>query len=254
MRRSTARLPDDDDAADAGPRDAAAASERTCIVTRTKGSPDDMIRFVVGPDDHVVPDIRRKLPGRGVWVTAEVAHVTTAVARQLFSRGFRRKVQAAADLPALVDALLVRDCVQALAMANKAGAVAAGFGKVDGAVNAGPLAALLHAREAGADGVRKLGQALRRVGGGASTTPQMKLFSSAELDLALGGTNVIHAALAVGPASTAFLKRCRRLSSYRPAAPLALNSDLPGPPDAASEQTAAAGLSLNGLGPGTQNE
>ena len=201
-----------------------------------------------------MPDIRRKLPGRGVWITAAAAHVATAVARDLFSRGFRRKVQAASDLADTVGRLLASDCLHSLAMANKAGAVAAGFGKVDGAVGGGNVTALLHATEAGGDGVRKLGQALRRVGGGTSTTPQMKLFSTAELDLALGGTNVIHAALAAGPASTAFLKRCRKLSSYRPTTEPLLHADLSGPPDAAPEQTAAAGHPSNGLGPGTQTE
>ena len=78
--------------------------ERTCIVTRRKGSPDAMIRFVVGPDGGVVPDVRGRLPGRGVWVTASEPLVAAAVKRHAFDRGFKAKVQVDPALPRRVDA------------------------------------------------------------------------------------------------------------------------------------------------------
>lgn len=189
--------------------------ERTCVVTRRKGPPATMIRFVVGPDGTVVPDIRAKLPGRGVWVDARADVVATAVRKGAFARGFKAKVAVPATLAGDVDAMLERDALQSLAMANKAGAVTTGFAKVEGAL-AGRLAALLHATDAGADGVRKLEAIRRGVEGRAPAT--LKLFSSQQLDLALGRTNVIHAALAAGTASEAFLTRCRRLTTYRQAA------------------------------------
>ncbi|WP_036258884.1 RNA-binding protein [Methylocapsa aurea] len=201
--------------------DAEAGPERTCIVTRTKGAPEDMIRFVVGPGAVVVPDIRRKLPGRGVWVTASADRVNEAVKRQAFARGFKTKVTASAALAAETEALLAQDCLQALSIANKAGQVVTGFGKVEETIAAGAVAGLVHASGCGADGVRKLGQSLRRRFGSESARPRIELFESGQLDLALGRANVIHAALIAGPASEAFLGRCRRLALYRSAPPVA---------------------------------
>ena len=203
--------PDQDDTEEKGP-------ERTCIVTRAKAAPEAMIRFVVGPDATVVADIRRKLPGRGVWVTASEALVAEAVRKQAFSRGFKTKVKAEPTLGADVGDLLTRDALQSLAMANKAGAVITGFAKVESAIGAGKVAAVLHASEAGEDGVRKLEGAVRRAAASGNPPLSIKLFGAAQLELALGGTNVIHAALAVGPAGHAFLTRCRRLVMYRSAA------------------------------------
>ncbi len=199
----------------AEPTDAETGPERTCIVTRTKGSPREMIRFVVGPGAVVVPDIRAKLPGRGVWVTASADRVAEAVKRQAFARGFKAKVTASATLAAEIEALLTQDCLQALSIANKAGQVVAGFGKVEEAIGGGAIAGLIHASDSGADGVRKLGQSLRRRFGDAGATPRVELFRSDQLDLALGRANVIHAALLLGSASEAFIGRCRRLAMYR---------------------------------------
>ncbi|VFU09490.1 RNA-binding protein [Methylocella tundrae] len=204
--------------AEVEPSDSETGPERTCIVTRTKGPPGDMIRFVVGPGDVVVPDIRQKLPGRGVWVTASELRVAEAVKRQAFARGFKKKVLASEDLPAEIEALLTRDCLQALSIANKAGQIVAGFGKVEEAITGGSIAGLVHAADGGADGARKLGQSLRRRFGEGAVRPRIALFRSDQLDLALGRANVIHAALLSGSASEAFLARCRRLEMYRPAA------------------------------------
>jgi len=189
--------------------------ERTCIVTRTKGSPETMIRFVLGPDLAVVPDIRQKLPGRGVWVTARADKVAEAVKRQAFARGFKTKAVASANLPDELDALLRQDCLQFLSLVNKAGLAITGFAKVEAAIEAGQIAGILHAADAGADGIRKVGQALRRRFGEDQHRPQIKLFTGEQLDLALGRTNVIHAALLTGAASAALVTRCRRLMDYR---------------------------------------
>ena len=188
--------------------------QRMCIVTRERHAPEALIRFVLGPDGIVVPDIRAKLPGRGVWVTARAKLVEEAVRRQAFSRGLKATAKADKTLPAEVDALLERDCLQSLSLANKAGAVVAGFTRVETEINGGRVAVLLHAKDAGADGTRKLAQALRRRFGN-EEPPQINLFASSQLDLALGRSNVIHAALKAEPASKAFLARCRRLAAYR---------------------------------------
>ncbi len=210
----------------AEPDEAEAGPERTCIVTRTKGAPEDMIRFVLGPGEAVTPDIRRKLPGRGVWITAKAALVAEAVRKHAFARGFKKKVVASENLAAEVEALLTTDCLQALSIANKAGAVTAGFGKVEEAIAGGVVAGLVHASDGGADGARKLGQSLRRRFGDSEARPRIGLFRSDQLDLALGRANVIHAALLSGAASEAFLARCRRLAMYRAPAQDAVGPDL----------------------------
>ena len=209
----------------ATPKDDEDGPERTCIVTRQKADPDTMIRFVVGPDVTVVPDIRRKLPGRGVWVTANAGVVAQAVKKSSFARGFKTKVTVSPTLAEETEELLVRDCLQALSMANKAGIVVAGFAKVESAIAAGKVGAILHATDAGDDGIRKIDGAIRRQYGEAIRPVSLKLFASLQLDLALGRTNVIHAALAAGPASKAFLTRCRRLRIYRSEVSLEVSAD-----------------------------
>lgn len=215
------------DLAKAAASESEASPERTCIVTRAKGSPQDMIRFVIGPGATVVPDIRRKLPGRGVWVTARADRVAEAVKRQAFARGFKTKVVASEALASEIEALLTQDCLQALSLANKAGQVITGFAKVEEAIASGAMAGLVHAADCGADGVRKLGQSLRRRFGDDRAIPRIDLFQSSQLDLALGRANVIHAALIEGAASEGFLERCRKLALYRSGSPQAAPPNRP---------------------------
>jgi hypothetical protein len=190
--------------------------ERTCIVSRAAGAPDELIRFVVGPDNRVVADLRHKLPGRGAWVTARADMVADAVRRRLFSRAFKREVTASSDLPGEIEAALRQDLKQALSLAKKAGAVVAGFTKVEAALRDGDIAALIHATEAAEDGRRKLAAALRkRIGDAISAIPVVAEFTGEELDLALGRSHVIHAALVAGAGSDGFLARWRRLRIYR---------------------------------------
>jgi uncharacterized protein len=194
----------------------AAGSERTCIVTGTKDVPEAMLRFALDPDGSVVPDIRRELPGRGVWTRLSFEAVSRAAAKQAFSRAFRAKAAAPASLAETVDALLERDALQALSIANKAGLVVAGAFKVDSAIEAGGVAALIQASDGAADGAAKRDHALRaKLGRGADDVARVDILSSRQLDLALGRANVIHAALKHGAASSAFLARADRLRRYR---------------------------------------
>jgi predicted RNA-binding protein YlxR (DUF448 family) len=196
--------------------DEAEGSIRTCIVTRAKLPPEELMRFVLGPGDVVTPDLRRKLPGRGVWVQATALAVAEAVKRKAFARGFKAPAIASPALADEVDVLLARDALQSLAMANKAGMVASGAFKVEGDIARNLPAAIVEASDGSPDGARKIFAALlRRWGDEAKETPRVELFASSQLDLALGRTNVIHAALRKGAASDAFLARCRRLARYR---------------------------------------
>jgi predicted RNA-binding protein YlxR (DUF448 family) len=203
---------------DNGPRTDKSATMRMCAVSREVRPIGELIRFVVSPQGEVIPDLKRKLPGRGLWVSASRRTVAEAVRRNQFSRGFKREVRAAPTLPADTEALLVRSAAEALAMAAKAGQVVSGFSKVEGVLQQGGAKALIHASDGAADGIRKLDAILRQRDGNSGDSLEMPIVSvltSAELDLALGRSNVIHAALLAGPASKTFLSRCQILVRYR---------------------------------------
>jgi predicted RNA-binding protein YlxR (DUF448 family) len=197
---------------DAGPRKLA-GRERLCAVTRTVKPVDDLIRFVIGPQG-VVPDVKRKLPGRGLWVTADREILADAVTRKVFARGFKRDVRVDPALVELTEQLLTSSVLDALAIAGKSGLVAAGFSKAEAALTRDQVAALLHAAEARSDGVAKLSGTLRRRAD-AEQVLVITQFTSDQLSLALGRPNVVHAALLAGPATSTFLTRFARLGRFR---------------------------------------
>jgi uncharacterized protein len=201
---------------DGGPRDR--HRERLCVATREVRPVTDLIRFVVGPNGEAVPDLKEKLPGRGVWVTATKPALDQAIRRKAFSRGFKREVRLPSDLLSRTEWLLEKAALDALSIAAKAGLVAAGFAKSEAALGHGEAIALLHAAEAAPDGVRKL-EAARRRSRRTAAVPVIEFLTSAQLDLALGRPNVIHAALLAGPPSNTFLARLRRLERFRTGGP-----------------------------------
>ncbi|MEZ0213954.1 MAG: DUF448 domain-containing protein, partial [Xanthobacteraceae bacterium] len=136
------------DETDAGPRARANGLERQCIATRTVVPVAQMLRFVVGPDGAVVPDLSARLPGRGAWVTATRGALAEALKRKAFGRAFRGKARVEAGLAERIDALMEKDTLAALGLANKAGRVVAGTTKVTEALRAGTVAVLVHATEA----------------------------------------------------------------------------------------------------------
>jgi predicted RNA-binding protein YlxR (DUF448 family) len=197
---------------DGGPK--TRGRERLCVATREVRPIGDMIRFVVGPDGTAIPDLKCKLPGRGVWVTASRDALEKALKHKAFARGFKRDVRTPADLPAATDRLLEQAVLDALAIAGKAGLTALGFTRIAQALEHGDVIALLHAAEASPDGVRKLNAVQRRNHAG-NPPAVIENLGAAQLDLALGRPNVIHAALLAGPASDTFLSRWRRLERFR---------------------------------------
>lgn len=218
--------------------------ERSCVVTRTVKAPEDLIRFVVSPDGVLTPDLRRKLPGRGVWTSLSAATVAEAIKRNAFERSLKTKVTIPPDLAVMIDGLMHRDAVQALAMANKAGLVSSGFAKVEASIGSGRLAAVIEANDGAEDGRRKIGQALKRVAAARAedglkvrNTPVVAEFAAADLELALGRSHVIHAALAPGPAAEGFLSRWRRLVRYRTGDAGALGPESPTDFDETDEHT-----------------
>ena len=211
---------------DNGPRTNKSATVLMCAVTRAVRPIDELIRFVVSPQGEAMADLKRKLPGRGLWVSASRQAVAEAVRRHQFSKGFKREVRVSPTLAADTEALLVRGAIDALAMAAKAGQVISGFGKVEDALKSrqaqgssrANLHALIHASDGAADGIRKLDALVRQNAGiddESNPFPVVTALTSEQLDLALGRSNVIHAALLAGPASKTFLSRSQILVRYR---------------------------------------
>jgi predicted RNA-binding protein YlxR (DUF448 family) len=204
-----------DNELDRGATSVAPRVHRLCALTREVKPVEDMIRFVVGPGSHVVPDVKRKLPGRGIWITGARDAIEEAVKRNVFARGFKQDVRVAADLAARTDQLLERSALDALAIAGKAGTVVSGFSKVESALG-DDIRALIHASDAADDGKRKLDAALHRNTAGESREiVVIDAFTGAQLDLALNRPNVVHAALLAGPGSETFLARVARLTRFR---------------------------------------
>ena len=201
---------------DRGAISVAQGTERSCALTRELKPVSAMIRFVVGPAGEAVPDIKRKLPGRGIWITATKAALEEAIKRNVFARGFKRDVRVDKDLAAQTERLMENAALDALAMAGKAGLVVGGFAKVEATLDRDKVLALIHATDAAADGKRKLDAALHRKN---SDKPHeiavIGAFTGAQLDLALNRSNVVHAALLAGPGAETFLARVLGLERFR---------------------------------------
>jgi predicted RNA-binding protein YlxR (DUF448 family) len=175
-----------------------------------------LIRFVAGPDGLVVPDLGRKLPGRGRWVAAVREAVVTAARKGLFSRSAKAKLQAPPGLADQVEALLARRCLERLGLARRAGELTWGLDKVSAALAAGRVAWLIEASDGAAEGRRKLFQAARRQ----DLQPRVcGAFSSEELGLASGLGHVIHLAFLAGRWAERWSDEIGRLAGFRPILP-----------------------------------
>lgn len=196
--------------------DAGEGSERLCAVTREALPPEALIRFALGPDGQIVPDLERRLPGRGVWVSCHRETLEKAINTKVFSRSLKSQVSVALDLPERIGIMIARRVMDALALANKAGRVVSGFQKVDGALEKGSVAALLHGSAAAADGRQKLDrkfQAIQRERG--ARAPILDVLTIEQMSLAIGRASVVHAALIPGGLTERFLREAERLSRYR---------------------------------------
>lgn len=188
---------------------------RLCAVARAPKPIDELIRFVEGPDAAIVPDLRNKLPGRGVWVTAGRTSLAEAVRAKAFQRSLKHPVSVDAALPELVDQLLQKLALDALSFVNKAGALILGFERVLEAVDGGKAIALVHASDAAADGLRKLDGRSKAAARDGSELKSIVCFNNEQLSLALGRPNVVHAALLPAPASRNFIAQTERLQRFR---------------------------------------
>ena len=182
-------------------------SERKCIATGEVSPKHGLIRFVVGPDGQVVPDIMGKLPGRGVWVAADRAALEKAVAKKLFARGLKQTVTVPEGLVTEVERQLARRVVDLISMARKSGDAVAGYEKVKSWLDTEQAKTLIQAVDGSGRGKTKL------------STPHFGNYigwlTADELGQAFGRQTVIHAALASGGLGQRVVEEAQRLRGVR---------------------------------------
>jgi hypothetical protein len=183
---------------------------RRCIVTGESLPVERMIRFVIGPDGSVVPDLEAKLPGRGMWLSARREVVATALAKNAFARAARRPVTVAADLADRLEFMLVRRCIEFLGLARRAGQIEAGFDQVRAALTKTRRGVLVEASDGAEDGRGKL-RAL------APQVPMVDVLSSEELGAAFARDRFVHILLAPGRLADRLQAEAERLSGFRTA-------------------------------------
>lgn len=182
--------------------------ERRCIVTRDSGPKAGLVRFVVGPEGEVVPDLAGKLPGRGFYVSATRAALDKAAQKGHFARAARAPVRTPADLADRIESGLAARLVELIALARKAGAAVAGLEKTKAALVSGDAALLVQA----ADGSVR-GRAALRPPEGEETL--VSCLSAHEMGLAFARDSVIHAAVLTGGLAERIRDEARRLAGLR---------------------------------------
>jgi predicted RNA-binding protein YlxR (DUF448 family) len=181
---------------------------RKCIVLGSERLKKELIRFVVGPDGIVVPDLEAKLPGRGLWLSAQRDVVNIARAKQLFAKAARSKVEVPEDLEDRLEALLTARCIGLLGMARRSGSVVSGFEKVRAYLQSGKAGIILAARDGAVGGRRKL----LKLAPGLMEFDKLEMF---ELAQALGKEVVVHVAIAKGPIADRLAIEFGRLEGFR---------------------------------------
>ena len=173
----------------------AEANLRRCIVTREALEKDQLIRFVLGPEDEVFPDLNGKLPGRGAWVKADRAALEQAVKKNTFAKAFQASAKVPADLAERVGRLLDQQILDLLGLARRSGLLVTGFEKADTALRTGRAALLIEAKDAGKEGRTKLAR---------HTLPGVEIWAPLTAELlgrAIGRDHAVH--VAVGPGGLA---------------------------------------------------
>ena len=188
-------------------KDRSDGPERKCIATGEVQPKYGLIRFVVGPDDQIVPDIAGKLPGRGIYVAADRAALETAVSKKLFSRGARKQVQVPDGLVDQVERQLARRVIDLIALSRKSGRAVAGYEKVKNMLAMEEAQVLIQAVDGSGRGKSKL------------STPHFGKYigwlTADELGLAFGRQTVIHGALASGGLTQRVVEEANRLRGVR---------------------------------------
>ena len=181
---------------------------RRCIASGESKPREALLRFVVGPNGALVPDLGEALPGRGLWVSAERAALTKACDRGLFARAARRPIAVAPDLIDEVEGQLKARALDLLGLARRAGGLVTGFDQVRRMLAAGRAAVLIEASDGARHGRARLGALARDI-------PVIAHFDGAALSRSVGRDNVVHAALAPGRLADRFVQESARLGRVR---------------------------------------
>lgn len=209
-----------------------AESERRCILSAERASPESLIRLAIAPDGRVLPDVRGKAPGRGAWVGVGRAELEQAIAKGRFrgalARAFKGEpLSVPDDLADRIDAALRQSLLDRLGLEARSSTLITGFDKIDVACRRGQVRLLLHAADAGADGRRKLDQAWR-VGmdrEGTDLAGRSLPVDRSALSMALGRENVVHIAMIEAKAGQRVRALLDRWQSYLGYAADALEND-----------------------------
>lgn len=188
-------------------KDRTDGSERKCIATGEVQPKGGLVRFVLGPDETVVPDVLEKLPGRGAWVASNRTALDLAVKKKLFARAFKAPVKVPEDLADQVESILLRRLIELISLARKSGAAVAGYEKVKDWLDKEEARVLIQASDGSARGKTKL------------STPHYGTYvgwlTADELGQAFGRQTVIHAAVASGGLSQRVVEEAQRLKGMR---------------------------------------
>jgi len=182
---------------------------RRCIASGESLPVGELVRFAVGPDDMIVPDVDGRLPGRGLWLRAERDMIETAAQKRLFAKAARANVSVPPDLADTVADLLRRRCLNHLGLAQRAGLVASGAEKVRAQIATGRTAALMEASDGSVAERQKMSALV-------SGVPVVDVFTSAELGSALGRDMAVHVALLPGRLTETVLADAGRYRGVRP--------------------------------------
>ena len=188
---------------------------RQCALTRIKRPTDELIRFVRGPGNQIYPDLSCRLPGRGVWISADRASIKKAISTGVFGRSLKSKIEVEEDLPEKIDNLLVKRVIESLSLANKAGLVVAGYDSVFSLIGQSKAVVLLHGEGAADSGRDRLDR--KFVATRTTTSGSPLIFDGLtieQMSLAIGRSNVVHAALKAGGATDRFEKEAQRMLRY----------------------------------------
>ncbi len=192
---------------DGGPKDR--GGERRCIATGRVGPKAGMVRFVIDPAGAVLPDVTERLPGRGLWLTASSTALAQAIRKNRFAYAARRKVTVPEGLGDTLDRLLSDQALGLIGLAQGAGQLTVGFDRVSERLRAGPVGAVIEARDGAGAGRARL-RAL------APSAPVVGVFDAAELAGALGRDSVVvHGALEATPLTARIVAAADRLAGFR---------------------------------------
>jgi predicted RNA-binding protein YlxR (DUF448 family) len=196
------------------------SNDRTCILTGESKSRNTMIRLVQGPDGSLVPDLAEKLPGRGIWISANRAILDNSIASGKFKKAISRSLKAAfkedvSDLSGLIERLLTKRCLDRLGLEQRAGNVVTGFDKIkteSAGKSAKNIIGYLTATDSGDDGRNKLGAAMP------AGVMVSSLFNRDELSNALGKDNAVHVIVFNSGGAKILIAELDRLQNYQASA------------------------------------